>query len=284
MCKKLLCLVALLSIVSVASAGESIIIDDFESYFGTPAMVVPIGPWGDTSDGICSSTQTLGGVPFAGAWGALQCDFDGNWLFPWVPGNLETSEYASAGMSLDGSIDFKEGGELHMSLLINESEWANANYMIIELMGTGVPVWDEETQTWDDGTWSQSWIPTHNTFWNDLPQSWAGGLAASIGIDWSEYGITQIEDSVWTEIVITDEDNVPWGNPITDHDSITSISIQFWNGGSDMTKPRVEGTNVFYPKMSGTANIGVDNIYYVPEPMTIGLLGIGGFALIRRKR
>ena len=51
MCRKLLCLVALLSMVSVATAQVTPI-DDFESYWGAPAMVSPLGPWG-TGPGNC---------------------------------------------------------------------------------------------------------------------------------------------------------------------------------------------------------------------------------------
>jgi len=271
----MVCFAVLFGIISFTSASAAItVIDDFESYWGTPAMAPPMGPWVDTSDPLSTATPTLGGVAMGGAYGAFQLNYNGGWVNPGDPLDLTTSGHASAGRALDGSIDFETGGELRMSLLINEADWATANFMIIELTGlAGDGVTD---------TWSQTLIPAKLPTEPTTLEWW--GIPATIGFDWGG-SIPRIPDGVWTEIAIGDMHHVFWGDPLTDHDSLTGISIQFWGGGEDLTGiAKMDGTDVVYPKMSVTANVGVDNIYYVPEPLTISLLGIGGLALIRRKR
>ena len=275
MCRRMVCFAVLFGIISFTSV-HAVVIDDFESYDINPQLQAV---WGDTSNPLSTAVATVRNTNVAEGARAMDAalNFNGGWLNPGDPLDLSTSDHAGIGRELDGSIDFESGGELRMSLLINDSEWVNANFMIIELTGLA-----------GDGvtnTWSQVLIPTEQVLHLIIPPPWGllGAIPATIGFDLGD--VPRLGDGVWTDIVINEDHHVFWGDPHTAHDSLTGISIQFCGGGEDLTGiAKMDGTDVVYPKMSVTANVGVDNIYYVPEPLTISFLGIGGLALIRRKR
>ena len=56
------------------------------------------------------------------------------------------------------------------------------------------------------------------------------------------------------------------------------FSVWLWaSGGDDTSQPKMDGTDQVFPPLPVAGDILVDNIWFeVPEPMTIGLLGLGG--------
>lgn len=285
MCRKLLCLVALLSIVSVASAipPEAILIDDFESYWGTPAMT----SWSDA--GPAPSTATVQLLTSGAAYGsqAMQMNWrvPGGWVDPLDPTNYDGHSHAQAHVSF-APYDVGPGSELHMS--INPESIAMNEYLI-EYSGE---------------YYAQTWIPGSGNYgiqwW--LPPDLCPGIMLETGEEFPDWGgkyaarwqakEVEINPGVWTDITIKATMVVPWSDVTTlaAYDALDGFDISAWpimspdtSGASGDSK--MDGTNVVWPSGPETGSIGVDEIYFiVPEPTTIALLGLGGLALIRRRR
>jgi hypothetical protein len=287
MCRKLLCLVALLAFVSVASA-QTTVIDDFESYWGAPAMVSPLGPWGTGGAAGSSGTIGLGGVPMAGAYMDWSWTVGGGWADPANPTNFD-SVGGNSGAYMDiAPYDLTPNTRIHMSLKVPAGMEQPYGEYLVEYNGdawsqTWIPSWKSGAQwfispdiipayCWDDAWGFNPYVPGNNDY--------TGKPRLDVGGDWLDI---VIDASVMY---------VDWGAPLPDIDALTSIGVVAFSdqrpadssGASGDFK--MDGTNVVWPKGPHSSQLLIDNIWFeeVPEPMTIGLLGLGALALIRRKR
>jgi hypothetical protein len=284
MCRKLLCLVALLSIVSVAS-GQTTLVDDFETYWGTPAMVTPSGPWADASPATSSTLMSLGGAPMAGAYMDLNWTIGGGWADPANPTNYDSvADNAGVGRSFD-PYDVTPNTLIHISMKVPQGATLPTGEYLIEYSG------DQWSQTWI-ASWksgAQWWIPPEQmpaVCWDD---AWGydpyGGTYSALP------KLTVGGD--WLDLVINADMWVTWGAPLADFDALDYIGVVAFSPQRDPDSSgasgdfKMDGTNVVWPKGPHAGQVLVDNIWFeevIPEPMTIGLLGLGALALIRRKR
>jgi hypothetical protein len=294
MCRKLLCLIALLGMVSVASAalppGTVTPIDDFESYWGAPAMVSPLGPWGTNGAAGSSGTIGLGGTPMAGAWMDWSWTVGSGWADPANPTNYD-SVGGNSGAYMDiAPYDITEKTRIHMSLKVPAGMEQPYGEYLIEYNGdawaqTWIPSWQSGAQwfikveqvpayCWDDAWGYDPYHPGNNDY------EAAGVPRLDVGGDWLEIVIDP------TTMYVT------WGAALVDIDALDNIGVVAFSdqrpadssGASGDFK--MDGTNVVWPKGPHSSQLLIDNIWFeeIPEPMTIGLLGLGALALIRRKR
>jgi hypothetical protein len=280
----------LLSIVSVASAQT--VIDDFESYWGTPAMVSPLGPWSTGGAAGSSGTMVLGGTPMAGANMDWSWGIGGGWADPANPTNYD-SVGGNSGTYMDiAPYDITENTLIHMSLKVPASSEMPYGEYLVEYNGDA---------------WSQTWIPSWQSgaqwfitveqvpayCWDD---AWGYNPYVPGNHDYEGAGVPRLErGGDWLEIVIDPTTMyVTWGAPLVNIDALTSIGVVAFSdqrpadssGASGDFKIGTDGTSAVWPKGPHQGQLLIDNIWFeeVPEPMTIGLLGLGGLALIRRKR
>jgi hypothetical protein len=275
----------LLAFVSVASAQTTI--DDFESYWGTPAMVSPLGPWS-----AFNGTMVLGGTPMAGAHMEWSWDIQGGWADPANPTNYD-SVAGNAGTYMDiPAYDITPNTRIHMSLKAPASSEMPYGEYLVEYNGDA---------------WSQTWIPSWQSgaqWWITVDQipavcwddGWGYNPYLPGNVDYLAEGVPQlVRGGDWLEIVIDPTTMyVTWGAPLVDIDALTSIGVVAFSdqrpadtsGASGDFKIGTDGTSAVWPKGPQSGQLLIDNIWFeeVPEPMTIGLLGLGGLALIRRKR
>jgi hypothetical protein len=282
MCRKLLCLVALLAFVSAASAQTTV--DDFESYWGTPAMVSPLGPW-------TGQTMVLGGVPMAGAYMDWSWTIGGGWADPQNPTNYDSVADNTGVFTSLPAYDITPNTLLHISMKVPAGvELPTGEYLI----------------EYDGDAWSQTWIPSWKSgaqwwipaeiipaiCWDD---AWGYNPYLPGNSDYVAEGVPQLTvGGDWLELVINADMYVTWGAPLADIDALTSLGIQAFSpqrdvdtsGASGDFKIGTDGTTAVWPKGPQSGQVLIDNIWFeeIPEPMTIGLLGLGGLALIRRKR
>jgi len=283
MCRKLLCLVALLGMVSVASAQSTTVIDDFESYWGTPAMVTPTGPWSGQAIPGTSNVLTL--ITAGGAPGQyLQWDWtnSGGWLLPNDPTNYDPqSDHVEMGTTMPG-YDVTPLTRIHMSLQIPSGAGTPPGEYLLEYTG------DQWSQTWipAPGSGAPWWIPPEQIPAKIGPDSdWGFG-----NYDYSDVPSLEPNDT-WVNITVNPDMYVAWGAPLVDFDDMNALNFAaFGNGAPDTSgasgASKVNGTDVVWPPGPISGTLLVDTIWFeeVPEPMTIALLGLGGLALIRRKR
>jgi len=116
---RVLVLAILSAFIANTVVAQPIVIDDFESYGGTPAMLTPSGPWSDTSPTGASSTIQLLTTGAAQGAQAMQWDYtnNGGWALPADPTNYEpAADHASANLDLPAPFDITADTLLHMAL------------------------------------------------------------------------------------------------------------------------------------------------------------------------
>jgi hypothetical protein len=274
MCKKLLLVVTLLSFASVASA--EIPIDDFEAYWGQPALDMV---WAQD----VANAQPLLMIGGAGQIDkAMDMDWQvpGGWANPGDPTDFGTLDHASVGRTIP-SLDFQVGGSFKMMVQV-EGGWniAQTNYFLIEYSG------DQYAQTWNAGpAVIMPWWAPHQYPLVICPDGW-DPPAGSAGVD-ADTVILHPADG-WKEITIHDVDYVGWGAPLVNFDAMTGIHLQLWSGWSDQSGAsgsyKIDSTGgTHWPAGPLSGSIDVDYIRYIPEPATIALLGLGGLALLRKR-
>jgi len=111
---------AILSVfIATTAVAQPIVIDDFESYWGAPALLTPSGPWSDTSPTGASSTMQLLTAGAAQGAQAMQWDYtnNGGWALPGDPTNYDPmTDHASAHLDLSAPFDITADTMLHMTL------------------------------------------------------------------------------------------------------------------------------------------------------------------------
>jgi hypothetical protein len=297
MCRKLLCLVALLSIVSVAS-GQTTLIDDFESYWGTPAMLTPVGPWYDGSPaGATSNIQLMigGGAAQGNQHQWWDYTVDGGWADPANPTNYDIAvDHAFSTITLAAPYDITSKTRIHFSL--RQPLGANrTNFYLIEYIGdawgqTWMPANDHGVQWWMDPATVPGIVLDEGEIFPDWGGQYAAGYQAHPGTVRANEGWVDltIDCSLmfvpWSDQVILDSD-------LGAIDALTGFHFGAWteqiaDSSGQSGDFKMDGTNVVWPIGPMSGSLEIDNIWFeeIPEPMTIGLLGLGALALIRRKR
>lgn len=291
MCRKLLFLVAVLSIVSVASAvtppvGTVTVIDNFESYWGTPAMSPP---WSDggPAPSVTAMSLLISGAPYGSQAGQMDWTVAGGWALPADPTNYDGYDHAQANVDF---APYDVGPNTELRMTINPDTIDMMQYLI----------------EYNGEYYAQTWIPGSGNygvqFW--MPADICPGIMLATGEEFPDWGggeaagwiakEPEINPGVWTDIAITATMVVPWSDVTTLEmfDALSTLAVSAWpimtadtSGASGPSK--MDGTVEVWPNGPASGSIGLDEIYFVetiPEPMTIALLGLGGLALIRRKR
>jgi hypothetical protein len=259
------------------------VIDDFESYWGTPALQMV---WSDSSPGpsTASGDLLIGGAPQGNQQMQLTWNVAGGWQDPADPTNLSSWENSFYGLNV-GPLDWTGGGTLHLTVQgTANSDYSTIPWVLLEYGG------DQYAQTWIPGIANagvQFWmdpatVPAILGNDGDVFPNWGG-------VHYPGYALLPIvSQSNQVELVITQDMYVPWSDPggLGAFAAMDHISLAIWNQASDTSATsKMDGTDTVYPVAPWTGSWTVDNIWFeVPEPMTIGLLGLGGLALIRRKR
>jgi len=285
----------MLGIVSVASAvaplpvGTVTVIDDFEAYWGSPALS---GPWsGQVLPGTSNilTLITAAGVPSAQGVQSMQWDWtnSGGWALPANPTNYDPqSDNVMMGTTMPAYNITNSATQMtlmHMALQIPVGAGTPPGEYLLEYSG------DQYAQTWIPATGSGAawWIPAET-----IPAKIGPDSDWNYGNDYS--AVPSLEpNGVWLgDITVNPIMFVTWGAPLVDFDDMTGLNFAaFGNGPPDSSgasgDPKMNGTTQVWPAGPISGTLLVDNIWFeevVPEPTTIALLGLGGLALIRRKR
>ena len=290
MCRKLLCLVVLMSMASLASAQ---LIDNFESYWGTPAMLTPLGPWYDGSEAGASSDIQLvigGGAAEGNQHQYWEYTVDGGWADPQNPTDYGMpTDHAFTTVDFAAPMQWTANTRMHISLRKPAGD-SMVNFFLLE---------------WNADNWSQTWIPANDhgvQYWFN-PDNVPGVVLneGEIFPDWGGVHVpgyqalpTVRSNEGWVELVVAPNMTVDWGaSDLIAMGNVYGVSVGAWtqhspdsSGASGDFKTGTDGTTIVWPNGPTTGDLEIDNIWFeeIPEPMTIGLLGLGGLALIRRKR
>jgi hypothetical protein len=271
MCRKLLALVALLGFVSVAPAAT--MIDDFESYWGTPPLQAV---WTDKDAPASTDTAILLTSGVCEGDKAMEWDYHqgGGWVNPGNPTDYEKADHAMIGRTI-AAYDFKAGDRIELCIRPYLQDLDKVSEYLLEYSGDG---------------YGQTWIPGYkqiNPWW--APHNYPAIIAP---VGWTapagSAGVTEdtvyINPGQWGKIVITDDMYVGWGQSLVAFNAMTGIGVAVFGNVTDTTAaPKFSGTDTLYPPGSLTGRLDVDCFYFVPEPATIALLGLGGLALLRKK-
>ncbi len=247
-------------------------IDDFESYWGTPPLQAV---WTDTDGNPSTNTAILltsGSNPPEGKQ-AMEWDYHvaGGWLQPGNATDTSTADHAMIGRTF-APLDFQAGGGFELYIRPYLQDLDKTNWYLLEYGGDG---------------YGQTLIPTYkyNPSW--WPDPYFPAIIAPPGWTPPPYlaYLPVIYAGQWGKVVIKENMYVPWGQALVDFDAMTSIGISVLSGWTDTSAaPKFSGTDTLYPAGSITGRMDVDAIYYVPEPATIALLGLGGWVIIRKKK
>jgi hypothetical protein len=281
MCGKHFILFATVALLVCASTSSALdparVIDDFEAYWGQPAIA-----W---TEDIPVATPILMTAGAGQGNQAMDVDYavPGGWANPGDPTNYDTLNHSSVMRTFD-PIDFQAGGEIRMQIRVEpgwDADLMKTNYFLIEWTG------DQWAQTLIPGPAGISpfWWPTQEYPAVIGPDGWNPPDCPGITVDTK---IIHPSDG-WVEIVITDDMWVPWGASLASFDAMSNIGLQLWSGWTDTTGAsgtyKVDSTGgTHWPTGPLNGSIDFDYIYYIPEPMTIALLGLGGLAVLRKRR
>jgi hypothetical protein len=298
MCRKLLWLIALLGIASVASAAATGV-DDFESYWGQPAIETA---WVDNSQPMNTAQPLL--MTDTPAQGTAYMDFDwsisGGWANPTDPTDLGVQNQAALSYNASGPWDlasYGSGLELHITIDPGTmGSPSGIDFYLLQFMqaGQAAQAWIPSVD-WMAGTgpwWAPSdelmgYVGNSATTFVD-PGWWPAGKA-----DWLNAQPAAISGQ-WTELVLRPDGFIwytwsGWATGIADMNNVTDIQLYVFTTNRDNTGAsgpyRLDSTGgTVWPLGPNAGTMSVDDIYLVPEPATIALLGLGGLALLRRRR
>jgi hypothetical protein len=277
MCRSLICLVAVLSLTGAVQAVT--VIDDFEGYFDDAGLRAN---WIDnTPPASTSYLMTSGGSGTDGGVQAMKTDYavPGGWA---SDTGTAVNDHSGVVRHFD-PIDWQTGNTLMFDVKIEPGvDLSKANYYLLEYSGD---------------KYGQTWMPCQgqlNPWWEPYPEL----PAVLVNDDWVNpgnlAGITSNTkiirpSSGWVTVTINDTMGVPWGAALPTMDAITGLDFQLWAAARDNTGAsggyRLDSTGgTVWPVGPLSGTIDLDNVRFIPEPATIAMLGLGGLALIRRKK
>lgn len=264
--------------LTAAASPTPIVVDDFESYWGQPALDTA---WTDASPSPSTTNPILHTLTSSAPQGTafMQVDFhiEGGWADPTDSTNLDTYDSASVA-NLLGPFDLSSPDmELHFTMMHQQNLATDAMWVTVDFSGSATGLGWIPTSSWVD---SYNWISSPSPYPAVLASpGWTPTTSGYIS------GTPIIYADNWGEAVFTPEMMLP-SSVSADMNAVNfNITVQTWTdetGASGSYK--LDGTNQIWPAQALDTTIRFDNIYIVPEPTTIALLALGGLALLRRKR
>jgi len=250
----------------------------------------------DTPTGFGDSTAGTQASPGGGELDALYGDISGGTLSLAIAGNIEAN-FNKAWVF----IDTKSGGE---NVLLGDNAdggFGEINAMAGMTFDAGfAPDWAIRIEV-GSGFYGINFADlqanTAGSIWGgggfeDLPASnRAGGFGVTHGWDNSNAaGVTDVSAAGALTATTGLEFSIDMATAFGDG-SLTSLSVMaiYGNGGGDFMSNQVlpgigGGGNLAGPASINFNNIGGQQFAVIPEPATVVLLGLGGLALIRRRR
>lgn len=310
MCKKLLTFVVVLSMVSVALA-----IDDFDTYPDTAALQtrwidVSVDNQGDAS-GASSAVGTLvtGAPPIVAEGGAaMEVTFtlNGGWVYPnalppWDPGYVKKeweaiADTASIKLNLIHPVYMSSYGDDFLLYINIHPKTSLDDLGDLNIIGYGKDKDGKDVFARTlvpclrdlDQNWLQWWYLTGGEPDKMKIPAILGNVANLGGSPWENAYVIPI--CSWGELEINIDTQIwpwNWGN-VGWQELVTLEAIEILvNSDTDLTTDmrELEGGDK-YPIKGGTYVLNFDSIRTecIPEPATIALLGLGGLAMLRRKR
>ncbi len=144
-----------------------------------------------------------------------------------------------------------------------------------------------EVTTWDTGgAWAdgmQTYFATQGAGDFDLSVTWAVSGATTGTLVAALYDVVDnsVEADIWAGGNYTNLSNGQWAV----QDVSAAAALDTWYTTTITITAYSAGTNTLFLNHTGYGgNLFIGSVSLVPEPMTLGLLGLGGLFLRRRKR
>ncbi len=276
-----LTIVITLTVTLTAVASPTpILVDDFESYWGWPPFLTA---WTDASTLPSNAFPTLQTSDAPQGTAFMEVDFhvEGGWVNPTDSANYDSYDNASVGNSL-GPFDLSSPDmELHFTMMHQQNLTSDAMFVTVDFSGSAVGLGWIPTSSWID-SWIYWWEPAPHPAvlaspgWTPSTPGYIPGTPIIYADEWNEVVFTpdmMLSGFISQESIAADMNAVNF-----------SIAVHTWGDETGASGPyKLDGTNQIWPAQALDTTISFDNIYIVPEPMTIALLGLGGLALLRRK-